>query len=223
MIVWPNVWAMYTPRPFAVDQPELVLELIRRVGYGHLVTASCTGDSATGLSSTALPFVVDDVVTTVSAHLASANPHWKTMDGCMGLLIVPVVDAYVSPGWYPSKAEDGKVVPTWNYELVHLHGTVEIHEDSAWLLNHVNELTDQNEQLVAGDPRKQWKVSDAPSGFIEKKLNGIVGIELKVERVEAKRKLSQNRSDADQAGVRRGMEVARPDRSREAAASMNLK
>ncbi len=212
---------MYTPRPFAVDQPELVLELMRRVGYGHLVTASCTGDSAIGLSSTALPFVVDDAVTTVSAHLARANPHWKTMDGCEALLIVPVTDAYVSPGWYPSKAEDGKVVPTWNYELVHLHGTIELHEDPAWLLSHVNELTDQSEQPVVGNSRKQWKVSDAPSEFIEKMLNGIVGVELKVERIEAKRKLSQNRSDADQAGVSRGMEVSRSSGSLGVAASMS--
>ncbi len=214
------VWLMYTPPQFAVDQPELVLGLLRRVGYGHLITASCLGDQVSGLSSTALPFVVDDGLTTVSAHIARANPHWKLMDGCAALLIIPVADAYVSPGWYPSKAEDGKVVPTWNYELVHLHGTIEVHDDSGWLLKHVDELTDQNEQLVAGDSGTQWKVSDAPSEFIEKKLRAIVGVELKVGRIEAKRKQSQNRSEADQAGVLKGLEMSRSGRAPEMAASM---
>lgn len=128
--------------------------------------------------------------------------------------------AYGSPGWYPSKAEHDKVVPTWNYELVHLHGTIEIYDESGWLLEHVNVLTNQNEEKVASGSGERWKVVDAPDPFIHKKLMGIVGIELRVERIEAKRKLSQNRSDSDRAEVREEMERSRSTGSKELGVSM---
>ena len=122
-------------------------------------------------------------------------------------MIVPVADAYVSPRWYPAKAEHGKVVPTWNYELIHLHGTISIHDDPAWKLDLVIALTDQSEQRV-GDPDHDWSVSDAPDDFIDGQLKAIVGVELKVEHLDAKRKLSQNKAEADRLGAMHGLQAS---------------
>ena len=104
---------------------------------------------APGLAATALPFLIDDELTLLRAHFARGNPHWRTIDGADGMMIVPSADAYVSPRWYPSKAVDGKVVPTWNYELVHLHGTIEIHDDAAWKRQVVEDLTVHNERRAS--------------------------------------------------------------------------
>jgi len=186
---------MYTPPHFAEDDDAIILGLVRSTGFGHLV---CVNDE--GLTSTPMPFVVDDDLRAVRAHLARANPIWRSATG-QALIIVPVTSAYVSPGWYPSKVEHGKVVPTWNYEVVHLHGQVTIHDDPAWVGEQIAELTDHNEAEL----RKPWAVSDAPDDFIEKQKRGIVGVEMTIERVEAKRKLSQNRSASDHDGVVRGL------------------
>ena len=136
----------------------------------------------------------------VRAHVARANPIWRAAP-CPAMLIVSPDDAYVSPGFYPSKRRDPKVVPTWNYELVHVHGTLQARPDPAWLEALVRELTVRNEATMA----EPWAVDDAPADFIERMLRAIVGIELEVTRVEAKRKLSQNRSAEDVAGVVAGL------------------
>ncbi len=123
------------------------------------------------------------------------------------LLIVPVTDAYVSPSWYPSKADQPRVVPTWNYEVVHVHATVGVRDDPDFIRQVVSELTDRNEALrtdVTGAP-PAWSIEDAPADFIDRQLSAIVGIELAVDRVVAKRKLSQNRSDDDRDGVIAGL------------------
>ena len=126
---------MYVPGPNALDDPMVVLgllrllRLLRSAGVGHLVSA----DSAAALQSTVLPFVVDDEMTMLQAHFARANPHWRMLDGAKALMIVPVVDAYVSPSWYPSKQEDPRVVPTWNYEVVHVHATARVRDDPAFV------------------------------------------------------------------------------------------
>jgi transcriptional regulator len=186
---------VYVPSHFAEDRSDVVLDLLRRAGFGHLV---CTDDE--GPTSTPLPFVVDDALTSVRAHLARPNRIWK-LAPCPALLIVPVADAYVSPSWYPTKAETGKVVPTWNYEVVHVHGRLVAHDDPAWIRRQVGELTDRNES-----PRAEpWGVDDAPADFVDGLVRAIVGVELVVERVVAKRKLSQNRPEADVAGVIRGL------------------
>ena len=187
---------MYTPA-FNSMSADNVVTALRSIRFGHLVTHS------EGLQSTALPFVVDDDVTTVRAHFARANQHWSTIDEAEALLIVPGVDGYISPRWYPSKAETTKVVPTWNYELIHLHGTVEIHDDPAWKLDLVSQLTDENE---ADDPTSTpWQVTDAPADFVAKQLNAIVGVQLNVSRIEGKEKLSQNKTDADRLGAAEGV------------------
>ena len=187
---------MYTPS-FNVMAGADVLPMLRSVRFGHLVTA---GDQ---LRSTALPFITNDDVSIVRAHFARANDHWRSIDGADALLIVPGLDGYISPQWYPSKAEHAKVVPTWNYELIHPHGTIKIHDEPDWKLSLVTELTELNEPDVPGD--QPWAVSDAPDDFVNKQLRAIVGVQLNVSRIEAKAKLSQNKSDADRLGAATGL------------------
>ena len=136
----------------------------------------------------------------VRAHVAKANPIWRAAP-CAALLIVGPVDAYVSPRWYPSKATDPRVVPTWNYELVHVHGTVRATDDVGWLEGLVRELTDRHEAGAA----EPWTVDDAPADYVARMLRAIVGLELVVDRIEAKRKLSQNRPAEDVAAVIAGL------------------
>ncbi len=186
---------MYLPRDFVESGDEVILALVRRAGFGHLV---CSIDG--GLEATPLPFVVDDSIGSVRAHVARPNTIWRAAP-CDALLIVTVSNAYVSPTWYPSKRAHAKVVPTWNYEVVHLHGRLEAHDDPAWVRRQVDELTDLNE---ASMPRP-WSSGDAPADYIAALAKGIVGVELHVDRVEAKRKLSQNRSDEDRGGVIDGL------------------
>lgn len=189
---------MYVPRHFAEDRDYIVLSLLRAAGFGHLVVA--TRD---GLESTPVPFVVGDGLTSVRAHVARPNPVWKHAP-CDALMIVPVSDAYISPTWYPSKAQHGKVVPTWNYEVVHLHGRLVAHDDAHWVDRQIRDLTDTNEANLP----EPWSVDDPPAGYIDATMRGIVGVELAVTHVDAKRKLSQNRPDEDRAGVRRGLDDA---------------
>lgn len=179
------------PRHFAVEEPAEVLALVRAAGFGHLVVT--TGD---GFEAVPVPFVVDDELTVVRAHVARANPIWRA-GPCDALLIVAGRDDYVSPGWYPSKAEHGKVVPTWNYEVAHLHGRMVARDDGEWIARQIRDLTDLNEARMD----TPWSVDDPPDGYVEQVQRGIVGIELAVGRVETKRKASQNRDDADRASV----------------------
>jgi transcriptional regulator len=197
---------VYTPRAFAIEDRTDVLAALRRASFGHLVTHAVPGGAGRVFASTPLPFVVDDEIAVVRAHVARANPHWRGIDGVEALLVVAPADAYVSPRWYPSKAEHGKVVPTWNYEVVHLHGTVAIHDDADWKRAMVDDLTDHNEALVpAGAGALPWQVSDAPDDFIDAQLKAIVGVEITVTGIDAKQKLSQNRPEADRAGAAAGL------------------
>jgi transcriptional regulator len=195
---------MYTPQAFAVAPHVEILGTLRRISFGHLVSTDVTGQHP--LESTALPFVVDDGLSELRGHFARANQHWKHIDGLHALMIVAGPDAYISPRWYPSKVEHGRVVPTWNYEVIHVHGTVEIHDDPSWKQTLVTDLTDHNE-LRVGDPELSdaWAVSDAPKEFIDSQLNAIVGVRLKITAIEAKRKLSQNKAAADRTGALEGL------------------
>lgn len=195
---------MYTPRHFAEERDEVTLALMRAAGFGHLVVT--TDD---GLDATPIPFLVDDEMSVVRAHVARPNPVWR-LAPCDALLIVPVTDAYVSPSWYPSKAEHGKVVPTWNYEVVHVHGRLVAHDDDDWIFRQINDLTEFNESPLP----TPWGVADAPDDYIAATQRGVVGIELTVDRIVAKRKLSQNRPDADVEGVVRGLGERGDGRSR---------
>lgn len=158
-------------------------------------------------SATYLPLLWRD--DRLIAHFARANPHWREIaPDTPALVIVTGPEAYVSPSWYAAKAENGKVVPTWNYSAVHLTGTARVHEDTEWLRTAVEELTNEHEQRR----EEPWHVTDAPSSYIDGQLQGIVGVELTVTRVEGKAKLSQNRSRADREGVVAGLRKSgRPD------------
>lgn len=181
-----------------------ILGALRRISFGHLVSTSMTGQHR--LESTPLPFVVDDELTELRAHFARANRHWTRIDGGEALMIVAGPDAYISPRWYPSKVEHGRVVSTWNYEVIHLHGTIEIHDDAAWKRALVTDLTDHHELQVDDAERSEpWAVSDAPTDFIDAQLKAIVGVRLRITTVEAKRKLSQNKAAADRCGAIEGL------------------
>lgn len=196
---------MYVPRFNAMEDKDEIRSLVTAVGSAELVTVDATGAPI----ATLLPVIWDD--TRLIFHMARANQHWKSIGpGTAALAIVTGAQAYISPAWYASKAEHGRVVPTWNYSSVHFTGRAEIHEEADWLLDAVTRLTNLHEQ----DRDHPWSVDDAPADYIENLLRAIVGIEFSIEKVEAKAKLNQNRSAEDRSGVVDGLR--REGRAREA-------
>ncbi|MEV7395761.1 FMN-binding negative transcriptional regulator [Aeromicrobium sp. NPDC092404] len=189
---------MYIPHFNAMDDHDDIRAFVESVGSAEIVTVAPDGTP----TATLLPILWSADGGTVVAHMARANPHWRDIrDGARFLAIVAGPQAYISPAWYASKAEHGRVVPTWNYSAVHLTGTARVHDDPAWVREAVTRLTDHHET-----PRSEpWAVTDAPATYVDKNLRAIVGLELSVERVEAKAKLSQNRSAEDRAGVVAGL------------------
>lgn len=190
---------MYRPAAFALDDPAAIVALARQAGFGHVVVIH-EGE----LSSTPLPFLISDDASVVRGHLARPNPVWRAAP-CQALMIVPVTDAYISPSWYPSKVEHGKVVPTWNYEVVHIRGELVGHDDPVWVERLVRDLTAVHEARLP----QPWSVDDAPVDYLEKMVRGIVGVELLVDSVVGKRKLSQNRPAEDVAGILVGLDATR--------------
>jgi transcriptional regulator len=162
-------------------------------------------------------FRVEDraaLVGVIQAHLARANPQWKEIAaGAEALAIFQSVDHYITPGWYETKRETGKVVPTWNYVIVQARGPVHVDESPEWLSRQIDVLTRQQEESVGS----HWQVSDAPEPFIAAQLRGIVGIEMKVESITGKFKLSQNRPESDRRGVAEGLEGLSDETSRDMA------
>jgi transcriptional regulator len=200
---------VYVPAHFAADDPA-VHELLSRPQAADLVTM--TSD---GLVATFLPFVFDPAAGERGAllgHLARNNDQWRRPAVGEALVVVHGPDAYVSPNWYATKAEHGRVVPTWNYLTAHVYGELRVHDDVEWLDALVRRLTDRHE---AGEPAP-WSVDDAPAAFVAGQLRAIVGVELVISRVEAKVKMSQNRPPADVAGVTAGLD-ARGDTATAAA------
>jgi transcriptional regulator len=190
---------MYVPPHFAEDRLDVLQDAMRRTGLANLVTIG-----PDGLLASPLPLMLDAAdgpYGTLYGHLAKANPQWKVTPTADALAIFMGPDAYVSPGWYETKRETGKVVPTWNYITVHASGPVTFFEDATALLDVVTRLTERHE---AGrtDP---WAVSDAPAPFVAAQLKGIVGFRIPIRSLQGKWKLSQNRPLADRAGVRAGM------------------
>jgi transcriptional regulator len=181
---------MYVPAHFREDRPDVLHDAVRRIGFATLVTQ--------GLEANHLPMLLEGGV--LRGHVARANPVWKQGGGeALAIFLGP--HAYVSPNWYPSKAETGKAVPTWNYLTVQARGTIQWIQDTDWLRNHVSALSDRHEAGRAAP----WAVSDAPANYVEALLRAIVGFELTVTKLEGKWKLSQNRDAADRAGVRGGL------------------
>lgn len=187
---------MHVPHYHGVEDEQEVRRMVADVGSAQLVT---TGRDGYPLA-TLLPVIWEG--DTVIAHMARANPHWQHIGaGSPALLVVAGAQAYISPSWYPSKAEHGRVVPTWNYSAVQLTGRARVHEDADWLRAAVDDLVERHE----AHREAPWSTSDAPEKYIHGQLRAIVGIEVTVERVEGKAKLSQNRSAADRQGVVAGL------------------
>ncbi len=185
---------MYVPDAFAVTDADEIAAMLARAPLGCLVT-----HGPGGLFASHLPMIHRDG--RLEGHLARANPHRSLDGGGEALVVFAGPDAYVSPNWHPSKAEHGRVVPTWNYEAVHVYGELNWREEPAWLLANVTALTERFE----ADQARPWAVSDAPEAFVGRLTAAIVGVDLRITRVEAKRKLSQNRGEADRLGVAAGL------------------
>ncbi|RAX44317.1 FMN-binding negative transcriptional regulator [Arthrobacter sp. AQ5-06] len=189
---------MYTPAHFEAG-PDAVQDLLTRPGAATLVTTT-----SHGLLATLLPFVYDPDAGEHGAlhtHVARNNTQWSEPAIGESLMIIQGADAYISPAWYASKAEHGRVVPTWNYSTAHVYGTLVMHDDPDWIAGQVRRLTNVNEASFD----HPWSVDDAPERYISGQLRAIVGIELVITRIEAKTKLSQNRSAADVDGVVAGL------------------
>ncbi|MET0966188.1 MAG: FMN-binding negative transcriptional regulator [Nakamurella sp.] len=205
---------MYVPGHFAASDED-IRQLLAGHGAADLITIT-----EQGLLATFLPFLYDAERGALLGHLARNNDQWRRPTIGEAMVIVRGPDAYISPSWYPTKAEHGRVVPTWNYLTAHVYGELVVHDDVVWLDGLVRRLTERHE---AGNAQP-WSVDDAPSRFIAGQLRAIVGVELVISRIEAKLKLSQNRPAADIDGVIAGLtsrgdqasadavNAARPDR-----------
>lgn len=193
---------MYEPTHFVEDNLETIHALIRARTLGLLISAD-----ADDLQANAIPFILKADAGpkgVLKAHVARANPQWQHLkDGARALVVFQGPDAYVTPSWYAAKKEHGKVVPTWNYAMVQVRGPVTIHEEPEWLLPQITALTKAHESARA----EPWAVSDAPERYVAMQMRAIVGIEIAIEDIRGKWKVSQNRSAGDQAGVAEGMEA----------------
>jgi transcriptional regulator len=200
---------MYSPKHFQEHRPELIRELVLSHPLATLVL-----NCEQGFQANHLPMLWqgEGLNGVLQGHIARANRIWQlpsaaeagpnqTAADLPALAIFQAGEGYVSPGWYPSKHEHGKVVPTWNYAVVHVHGRLRFIHDPAWLESFLATLTDRNEAQRA----HPWRITDAPEDYRQAQYRAIVGVELQIERVEAKFKLSQNRSASDYAGVVAGL------------------
>ena len=210
---------MYGPDHFRPTDAE-ISGLLEGIGAGELITAT-----ADGLLATLLPLIWtpseagregDEVVGRLTGHVARNNRQWKAPPIGDAMVIVRGPDAYISPAWYATKREHGRVVPTWNYVTAHLHGRLVVHDDAAWCERNVRALVERHETRRP----EPWSVDDAPLPYIEGQLRAIVGLEVVVTRIEAKTKLSQNRSKDDVVGAIDGLEAVGDGGSLATAAAM---
>ncbi|MER9896300.1 FMN-binding negative transcriptional regulator [Mesorhizobium sp. M0119] len=194
---------MYQPPHFQETRQDVLHGLIRAHPLGLLVS-----NGAEGPVANAIPFLLDADVPPngrLRAHLAKANPQWRLLaDNPLApvLVVFQGADAYVTPSWYETKRETGKVVPTWNYAIVQVRGIVTVIEDQDWLAEQISDLTMSQE----GDRSAPWAVTDAPAPFIQSQIKGIVGLEIAITEISGKWKVSQNRPAADRVGVAEGLE-----------------
>lgn len=190
---------MYTPPAFRDDDLGSMHRTMRSARLANLITAT-----EIGLMATPLPLFLDEAESehgVLYGHIAKANPQWKAPAIGDAMAIFTGPDAYITPSWYATKQESGKVVPTWNYVAVHAYGPAEFFEDAGRLLDVVTRLTTLHE----GERARPWTVSDAPADFVVAQLRGIVGVRMPIARIEGKRKMSQNRVEADRRGVAAGL------------------
>lgn len=193
---------MYVPRHFEENDPATLHALVGAHPLGAWVTQSQPGGE---LLVNHVPFLLDPQQGergTLACHVARANPVWKSFSTEVASVVVfQGAQTYVTPSWYASKREHGRVVPTWNYAVVHAHGLPRVMEDRDWLRRHLARMTDTQEAALASP----WRIDDAPSEHIEALLGAIVGIEIPIARLVGKWKVSQNRSAADRAGAAAGL------------------
>jgi transcriptional regulator len=191
---------VYTPAPFAENRIGVLQEFIRQHLLATLVSCGSSGPEATHV-----PVVLHTDQGTsgiLRCHLARANDHWKDLQSLPAVLaIFHGTDHYITPSWYPTKQEHGKVVPTWNYVAVHVRGRARLFEDQSELIEHLRTLTDQNEQVFA----QPWSVADAPQNYIDSLTKAIVGVEIAIDKIEGKCKASQNQPQSNQAGTVAGL------------------
>ena len=194
---------MYNPSHFNIIDSAVLQDLIRQHPLGCLVA-----QTADGLDANHLPFELlqdEDGQLRLLAHVARANPLWQQLSsGDAVLVIFKAQDGYISPNWYPSKHETHEQVPTWNYQVVHAHGTIQIRDDEKFVRGVVGRLTRTHEGRASDLPGNRfapWKMSDAAAPYLQKMLGAIVGLEISVQRLEGKFKLSQNKQPADRAAL----------------------
>lgn len=205
---------MYQPPHFVETRQDVLHGLIRSHPLGLLIS-----NGADGPIANAIPFLLDAEAGPngrLRAHLARANPQWRQLADNPALPVLVVfqgADAYVTPSWYETKRETGKVVPTWNYAIVQVRGTVKVIEDAEWIAQQITELTLSQE----GNRNEPWAVTDAPPTFIQSQIKGIIGLEIEIVEISGKWKVSQNRPVADRVGVAEGLEkeaAGAPDMAR---------
>jgi transcriptional regulator len=188
---------MYIPQHFEETRINVLHAMIRANPLATLVTLDDRQFNANHI-----PMVLDAESGILRAHIARANSLWKTFNediGCMAIFQGPI--SYISPSYYPSKKISERVVPTWNYAVVHVHAKLKVIDDAAWILNQINALTHQQEA-----PREQpWKVADAPADYVDQLVGALIGLELSIESIEGKWKVSQNQKPQDHQGVIDGL------------------
>jgi transcriptional regulator len=203
---------MYQPLPHRQEQLEAQHALIRSHPLGLLIS-----HGAEGLQANSIPFLIDPQASrlgTLQAHMARANGQWRSLDAANDVLgVFQGADHYITPGWYETKRETGKVVPTWNYVMVQARGRPRVIEDAAWLRAQIEALTKKNESARPAP----WAVGDAPEAFIAMQIKAIVGVEIEITDIAGKWKASQNRPAADRVGVVAGLEALGDEASMEMA------
>lgn len=192
---------MYQPPHFREERLDVQHALIRNHPLGLLISS---GED--GLIANPIPFRLakeSHGLGTLQAHMARANPQWRALaKGAEALIVFQGADHYITPSWYETKRETGKVVPTWNYAIVQVRGTVKVMDDQDWLARQIADLTASQE----GARKAPWAVTDAPAPFIQSQIKGIIGLEIDISEIHGKWKVSQNRPVADRAGVAQGLE-----------------
>jgi transcriptional regulator len=191
---------MYVPKHFEESRIDVLHGLIKANPFGTLV-----GLTTRGLVANHIPLEIEDTPAPLGmlrGHIARANPFWQECSTeTEALVIFQAADSYISPSWYPTKKQNGKVVPTWNYAVVHAYGAVRFIDDKSWLRMFVEKLTNRHE---AGRS-EPWKITDAPPDFIDKQLDAIIGVEIPITSLQGKWKLSQNRPIEDREGMVQGL------------------
>jgi transcriptional regulator len=207
---------MYTPTHFDETRGDVLHALMREHPFGLLITQNAAGIEANGV-----PFLFDPdrgPHGTLRAHVARANPVWReARTDVESLVVFQGPQTYISPAWYATKAQTGKVVPTWNYVMVEARGRLQVRDDPEWVLRMVSQLTDRHE----GARAEPWKVGDAPADFVATMLKAIVGIEIELTSLRGKWKVSQNRPAADREGVIKGLGELPDDASRAMSAQVS--